>query len=710
VTRRHFIQRALLCAILILAAASPQPVRALTPQQEILLLTQANYRWVLPGFKTPGAVDCYYATFLSYPSQAACALTNTRSSQETCLWSSGNWTIAATLTPCITDLGVWSWEGRTNVEPYSNAIVTTSSQWTASNLTLTGAQSSPNGSANASEIIEDSASDAKTAISTDTTSITYGQTWTSSVFAKYTSSLRYLQLTFPSSSFGSSQYATFDLLNGIVVSGSTTGGTASITSYVNGWYRLVFTATATITASSQATDIIALSNGTNARLPSYLGAGLNALVWGAQVENNSLINSTVASAVTAASGSGGTNGTAVYSVGGGTCSITPTLNVTWTSGTLTVNSVANAGSCTTFPPSPAALTYVSGTASGWTGATVTLTPTNNASQGFASPPIPTSGSAVARAADVITQTHAPVFGASFSGLVWFTPSTPTTYTGQSRGVEINDGTNNNRVDLYRNGAGLSSLQIVTGGVNQFNPIGATWSQSAVGKMAAAVSAGSQVSYFDGVALSSGTVSPLFTASAVNIGARSSGDQQCNCGISRFAVNPTVALPTATLQTDTNLSLYIYILERDLPAATMLAGHYNATVDLDTGLPIGWLMDHVLPGIKCWEPSQDVTTVNPDPPPATITTHTYLTGYYVLVSVASAAPIPALANDANLKFILDRTKREARQAFVVKNNIGATLSNLGCQPVFESSNPYPVGDSSSLSHFSSTSGATQETTT
>jgi hypothetical protein len=125
-------------------------------------------------------------------------------------------------------------------------------------------------------------------------------------------------------------------------------------------------------------------------------------------------------------------------------------------------------------------------------------------------------------------------------------------------------------------------------------------------------------------------------------------------------------------------------------ATMLAGHYNATVDLDTGLPIGWLMDHVLPGIKCWEPSQDVTTVNPDPPPATITTHTYLTGYYVLVSVASAAPIPALANDANLKFILDRTKREAGQAFVVKNNIGATLSNLGCQPVFESSNPYPIG--------------------
>ena len=75
-------------------------------------------------------------------------------------------------------------------------------------------------------------------------------------------------------------------------------------------------------------------------------------------------------AVQQSSGTGGVNGTAVYSVSGGTCTTQPTLNVTWTSGALTVNSIANAGSCSAFPPSPAPLTYVSGTASGWTGATV----------------------------------------------------------------------------------------------------------------------------------------------------------------------------------------------------------------------------------------------------------------------------------------------------------------------------------------------------
>ena len=67
-------------------------------------------------------------------------------------------------------------------------------------------------------------------------------------------------------------------------------------------------------------------------------------------------------------GTGGVNGTAVYSAGGGTCSIQPTLNVTWTSGVLTVNSVANGGTCTVFPPNLVPLTYVSGTASGWVGA------------------------------------------------------------------------------------------------------------------------------------------------------------------------------------------------------------------------------------------------------------------------------------------------------------------------------------------------------
>ena len=85
----------------------------------------------------------------------------------------------------------------------------------------------------------------------------------------------------------------------------------------------------------------------------------------------------VASATATASGSGGVNGTAVYTVSGGSCTTQPTINVTWTAGVLAVNSVANAGSCSTPPGiANASLAYASGTASGWTGATATLTIVN----------------------------------------------------------------------------------------------------------------------------------------------------------------------------------------------------------------------------------------------------------------------------------------------------------------------------------------------
>ena len=78
---------------------------------------------------------------------------------------------------------------------------------------------------------------------------------------------------------------------------------------------------------------------------------------------------TVNKAYTAASGSGGTNGTATYSLVGGTG--TPaTLNCTWAGGVLTVNGVNSPGSYSVMPPNPVTLAYVSGTASGWAGAQV----------------------------------------------------------------------------------------------------------------------------------------------------------------------------------------------------------------------------------------------------------------------------------------------------------------------------------------------------
>lgn len=82
----------------------------------------------------------------------------------------------------------------------------------------------------------------------------------------------------------------------------------------------------------------------------------------------------VGSAAIAGAGTGGVAGSAVYAVGGGV-GAPALLNVTVGAavGITAINSVANPGDYTTFPPSPAPLTYVSGVGSGVTGATVTLT-------------------------------------------------------------------------------------------------------------------------------------------------------------------------------------------------------------------------------------------------------------------------------------------------------------------------------------------------
>ena len=170
-----------------------------------------------------------------------------------------------------------------------------------------------------------------------------------------------------------------------------------------------------------------------------------------QLELNPNIPATVASAVKAADGTGGVNGAGVYTITGGTCTTQPTLNVTWAGGVLTVNSVANAGSCTALPPSPATLAYLSGAATGWTGATATLTPVDNSAQGFATGPILTSSGAVTRAATTANSPALAAIVAGKSGTIMadaqiFAPvgnSTPMIF-------QADDGTFNNRREAFPN--------------------------------------------------------------------------------------------------------------------------------------------------------------------------------------------------------------------------------------------------------------------
>ena len=123
-------------------------------------------------------------------------------------------------------------------------------------------------------------------------------------------------------------------------------------------------------------------------------------------------------------------------------------------------------------------------------------------------------------------------------------------------------------------------------------------------------------------------------------------------------------------------------------AAAALGHYNATVDPQTGLPAGWAQDHVIAGLQCWQPSKDVAGTDSLGNPTV--THTYLVGYFVLVMIGSAAPIAVLNNHAALQFTLNRTRFENNQTFVVKNNIGGIISDVACSPLPAAAKQFPVG--------------------
>lgn len=116
------------------------------------------------------------------------------------------------------------------------------------------------------------------------------------------------------------------------------------------------------------------------------------------------------------------------------------------------------------------------------------------------------------------------------------------------------------------------------------------------------------------------------------------------------------------------------------AAEMLAGQYDVTA--------GWAQNHVIPNVRAWRPSQDVAGVDSQGNP--MVTHNYQTGWYAIVAITSDVPIPALLNSANLAFALNRTKREAGQAFVIKNNLGVIINDIAVAPLPAMNNYYPIG--------------------
>ena len=124
-------------------------------------------------------------------------------------------------------------------------------------------------------------------------SVSSGETWTISIFAKKgsgTNAPDIIQLTHSFGAFGSGQYANFNISTGVVTASS--GGTARIEDVSNGWYRCSFTATST----SSGIDVLAVAfvndNPTATRLPSYTPlSNSDVYLWGAQLEQQSQVTS-----------------------------------------------------------------------------------------------------------------------------------------------------------------------------------------------------------------------------------------------------------------------------------------------------------------------------------------------------------------------------------------------------------------------------------
>lgn len=359
-----------------------------------------------------------------------------------------------------------------------------------------------------------------------------GQTWSGSIFLAIVSgSITNISGIFPTISQRNSSGTTLSTDLGSDIKGT-------LTSTLQ---RFLFTETLGNNLTAFTCSGVRLGFGSNNTIDITLRIG-----W-PQLENNSLINSTVASAAIAAAGSGGVSGSAVYQVSGGTG--TPaTLNVTVAGGITVINSVASAGSYTVFPPSPAALTYVSGTGSGVTGATVNLTPTNNAALGFATSPILTTNAAATRAADVVTVTSPPVFGSAYTLFIAGTPAAPLSYPANQNAIQTDTGSTAQRYVLRRN-INTSLTASLVGGVGGANPVvSGAWAQAAFGKLAAAAVAGAQSAVFDGGTVANGTIVTLpTTPTNVSIGTNVGGVEFFNGVISRFAIWSTTALSSITLQ-------------------------------------------------------------------------------------------------------------------------------------------------------------------
>lgn len=328
----------------------------------------------------------------------------------------------------------------------------------------------------------------------------YGQTWASTLFVSVVG--------------GSTANLTFEqLISENAVGGGFINASASVFTPGNGAGTLGANRAPALSRTMAASNTGATINALRV-IASAAGAVTVRIGW-PQIENNSLITATVASAVVTSGGTVCLNGTDTFTVVGGTgtaATFTGTVTGGVLGGTLTV---VNPGSYTVFPPSPASTT--GGTCT--TQPTVTLTPTNNAAEAFATSPIVTSGSAAVRQADVTTLTAS--FGSAFTLFSAATPNAPTSYPGNQNVFEAFADSVDRSSTRKIGGTGLSSFGTV-GGSNT-TVVGAIWNQGTLGTIAVSLAVGAQaLSFNNGTPVTMTPASIPATPTSLTFGAGNAG--------------------------------------------------------------------------------------------------------------------------------------------------------------------------------------------
>lgn len=167
--------------------------------------------------------------------------------------------------------------------------------------------------------------------------------------------------------------------------------------------------------------------------------------------------------------------------------------------------------------------------------------------------IVTAAATATRAADVITLTSPPAFGAAYSMFAKGTPQASGATVAAQNPLSISDNSNNNRFVARRNGTPFGEhLVLVTGGAANINADMSTAAWGNVsGKIAFAGAAGDQKAAFNGTLDTNSYASPMpVGVNTVYIGTSATGDVWWNGFIERIALWPATRITNTQLQSIT----------------------------------------------------------------------------------------------------------------------------------------------------------------